>query len=323
MNRQLLQLLKDNATRNEALPAITSELTPTEAHIYVYDVIDAWWGASAENLIAALADAGDRAVHLHINSPGGDVFEARAMSAALVAHNGPIVAHVDGIAASAATQLVMAASEARMLEGSLFMIHNSWTIAMGNKDDLLSTAALLEKIDSQINADYTRATGKTADEITALMNAETWFTPQEAMDAGFIDAIDSNSKKPGKCSTENRAGAERWNLSAYANAPKPKIKAEGPCGAECPSCGTACCGQSKCPSCGADTSSACTCEACGAGCCGYSSCPNCCAPACSSGDCVPCDTEDSTDATDNAAIATRIAQQVQLNRNRLRMMTPI
>lgn len=218
MSRQLLQLLRDNATRNEVVPSISADMSASEAHIYLYDVIDAWFGASAESLIAALADAGDRAVHLHINSPGGDVFEARAMSAAIVAHPGHVCAHVDGVAASAATQIVLAADEARMIEGSLFMIHNAWTMAFGDKADLRSTADLLDKIDGQIAADYAAATGQTPEQIAALMQAETWFTPEEALAAGFIDAVDKNSKK--KCAAGDPAAAARWNLSAYANAPK-------------------------------------------------------------------------------------------------------
>jgi len=218
MSRQLLQLLRDNATRNEGVPSITADMSATEAHIYVYDVIDQWFGASAEALIGALNAAGDRAVHLHINSPGGDVFEARAMSAAIVACKGHVCAHVDGVAASAATQLVLAADEARMIEGSLFMIHNAWTLAFGDKADLRSTADLLEKIDGQIAADYASATGQTVEQIAALMQAETWFTPEEALAAGFIDGMDPNTKK--KCAANDPAAASRWNLSAYAHAPK-------------------------------------------------------------------------------------------------------
>ncbi|MFK5283009.1 hypothetical protein ACI3PL_25920, partial [Lacticaseibacillus paracasei] len=80
---KLLQLIKDNADGSaEGKPAIRSEASDTELHVYVYDVISSWWGANAADLVAALADAGDRTVHLHINSPGGDVFEARAMASA-------------------------------------------------------------------------------------------------------------------------------------------------------------------------------------------------------------------------------------------------
>lgn len=210
--KQLLQLLKDNA-RAEAPAAIRCEVADDAAHVYVYDVIDSYWGASAASLVSALAAAGDKTVHMHINSPGGDVFEARAMAAAVAAHPGTVVAHIDGVAASAATYLALSASEVRMTDGGLFMVHNSWTLAMGDRTELRSTADLLEKIDGTIAADYARKTGAAAEKVAAWMDAETWFTAQEALAAGFIDAIDTNTKG------EKSA---KWNLSAYANAPEIK-----------------------------------------------------------------------------------------------------
>lgn len=206
-----MQLLRDNASA-EAPPAIRSEVQDDGAHVYVYDVIDSYWGASASALVAALGDAGGQTVHLHINSPGGDVFEARAMAAAIVAYGGDVIAHIDGVVASAATYLALSANEVRMTDGGLFMVHNSWTLAMGNATELLATAALLEKIDGTIAADYANKTGASAEQIKMWMDAETWFTAQEAMDAGFIDAIDPSSK--------NGEKKARWNLSAYENAPK-------------------------------------------------------------------------------------------------------
>jgi ATP-dependent Clp protease, protease subunit len=224
---KLMQLLRDNAqARAEGEPSIRADSTDTGAHIYVYDVIDAWWGASAAALIEALAGVGDRLVHLHINSPGGDVFEARAMASAIVAHPGQVITHIDGLAASAATYLALAGNEVRMTEGGLFMVHNSWTLAYGNKAELRSTADLLDKIDSTILADYAKRTGAGADQVRAWMDAETWFTPQEALDAKFIDAIDTNTKRDAGAKD---SAAARWNLSAYANAPQlPKPAADEP-----------------------------------------------------------------------------------------------
>ncbi|MES2972396.1 MAG: head maturation protease, ClpP-related [Pseudomonadota bacterium] len=222
---KLLQLLRDNARADaSAKPApLRAEVKDDEAHIYVYDVIDSWWGANAAGLVTALAAVADKTVHLHINSPGGDVFEARAMSAAIVAHAKPVIGHIDGVAASAATYLALACSEVRMTDGGLFMVHNSWTFAYGNKDELRATADLLEKIDGTIAADYRKKTGASEAQVKTWMDAETWFTAQEALDAKFIDAIEANSQADDK--TENRAS---WNLSAYANAPKqlPKPPAE-------------------------------------------------------------------------------------------------
>lgn len=223
MNK-LLQLIKDNAkARAEGAPAIRVEAGEDEAHVYVYDVIDAWWGASAAALVDALKAAGDKPVHLHINSPGGDVFEARAMTSAIAAYPAKVTSHIDGLAASAATYLALSAREVRMTEGGLFMIHNSWTIAWGNKSELRETADLLEKIDGTIAADYARRTKKDLAQIAAWMDATTWFTATEAKDAAFVDAIDAGTQQGeenASASSSAQAMAARWNLSAYANAPK-------------------------------------------------------------------------------------------------------
>lgn len=217
---KLLQLIKDNADgRAAGQTAIRCEATDDELHVYVYDVISSWWGANAADLVAALAEAGERTVHLHINSPGGDVFEARAMASAIVAHPGKVVTHIDGLAASAATYLALAANEVRMTDGGLFMIHNSWTMAYGNKTELRDTADLLEKIDGTIAANYTSKTGKTLDQVKAWMDDETWFTAEEALAEGFIDAVDANTKRESG-TADDSAAPSRWNLSAYAKAPK-------------------------------------------------------------------------------------------------------
>lgn len=221
MKHKLLQLLRDNAQQRADgadVCAIRVETNDTEAHIYLYDVIDAWWGASAKDLVAALAAAAGRLVHLHINSPGGDVFEARAMSSAIVAYTGEVHSHIDGLAASAATGVALAANKVFINEAGLFMIHNSWTLAWGNKTELRDTADLLDKVDTTISADYANKTGKPLADIEAWMNDETWFTAAEAQDHGFVDEITPNAKRA--ASDQASASAGRWNLSAYRHAPK-------------------------------------------------------------------------------------------------------
>lgn len=212
--KKLLQLIKDNARADGAGSSVRMESQGDTAHIYVHDVIDAWWGASAEQITKALAQADGRDVTLHINSPGGDVFESLAMASSIAAYKGKVTALVEGLAASAATRLALAASEVQIVEGSLFMIHNSWTMAWGNKSELRDTADLLDKIDTGIVGDYTRKTGSTEEQVRAWMDAETWFTASEAKEHGFVDAVLPASQVGAKA-------IGSWNLSAYANAPKP------------------------------------------------------------------------------------------------------
>ncbi|MDB6061553.1 MAG: peptidase [Verrucomicrobiaceae bacterium] len=183
-----------------------------EATIYLYDVIGGDWfgGISAKDFAAELTGITANTIHLRINSPGGDVFEGRAMATALQQHPAKIIAHVDALAASSASWIALAADEVEIADGAFFMIHNSWTLAMGDKKSMSDTAALLERLDETFVADYAKRTGKTENEIRAWMDAETWFGAQESIENGFADRIAESPKK-----TKNH-----WNLAAYKNAPK-------------------------------------------------------------------------------------------------------
>ena len=147
-HNRLLNLLKANA---QAAP-LRAETQGEAAHVYLYDVIDAWFGVSAQMMVDALKSASGKTVHLHINSPGGDVFESVAMATAIAAHDGDVIAHIDGVAASAATRVALAAKEVRIADSGLMMIHNSWTIAWGNSEEIRKTADLLDKVGSTILA---------------------------------------------------------------------------------------------------------------------------------------------------------------------------
>lgn len=213
--KPLLQLLADNRGKG----FFKAEQTADEATLYLFDAIvsdDMWGGVSAIAFIKELSAITAPVIHLRINSPGGDVFAARAIEQAIREHKSQIIAHIDGYAASAASYLALAADEVIIAEGGFFMIHKAWTIAFGNSEDLMDTAALLEKIDSSLVATYAKETGQEAEQIGAWMSAETWFTAQEAVDYGFADKIAENAPK----------AKAAWNLSAYAHAPKIEAPAE-------------------------------------------------------------------------------------------------
>jgi ATP-dependent Clp protease, protease subunit len=205
----LMQLLINN---RDAPRSLRIEQNGTEATVYLYDVIgaDYYGGISAKELVPQLAALEVDVIHLRINSPGGDVFHARAIAAALTQHKAKKIGHIDGLAASAATYVGIACDELRMAEGSFFMVHNAWTLAMGNANDFEQTIKLLRKVDASISADYQRKTGATAEQVEQWMAETTWFSAEEAQAAGFIDAIDKPEEKP----------KNAWNLSAYGNAPK-------------------------------------------------------------------------------------------------------
>ena len=186
------------------------------ADIYLYDIIDADWGMSALSFVQLVSEAkagGASSIVLHINSPGGDVFEATAMGAALKASNLPVTARIEGLCASAATTLSMQCGRVEMADGAMYMIHNASSIAWGDKREMSKVGDLLAKIDTQIADGYAQKTGKPSEEIAAMMDAETWFTAQEAKEKGFVDEVISKAAAP----------ANQWDLSAFANAPKQPI----------------------------------------------------------------------------------------------------
>lgn len=207
MHKRLLQLLRDNATRVPS--ALKIENGADAATIYLYDVIDPYFGIAAADFNKELAALKGTPVNLRINSPGGDVFDGRAMATAIQMH-GDVTAYIDGLAASAATYVATAAKSVQIADGAFFMIHNAWTLGYGDKAAFADLITLLDKIDQSILNDYAKKTGQTTEQIIAWMNAETWFTAQEALAGGFVDSVFDGS------APQDRA----WNLSAYQHAPK-------------------------------------------------------------------------------------------------------
>jgi ATP-dependent Clp protease protease subunit len=207
MKNRLIRLFKDNAGRSGRLEVRSD--SQNEASIYLYDAIGGWYGIAAQDFVRELNALSAETIHLRISSPGGDVFEARAMQTAIRQHASKIVAHIDGLAASAATYVALGANEVEMSEGSFFMIHNAWAIVMGNKAEMTSMAKTLDKIDGSILSDYRSKTKKDEKQIREWMDGETWFTAEEALQHGFIDRIFTGDP------VENK-----WDLSAYDKVPE-------------------------------------------------------------------------------------------------------
>jgi ATP-dependent protease ClpP protease subunit len=186
MHRKLFNLAQANAGKGAG---IRSETDGDVANIYVYDIIDAYWGISAQDFVRTVANIEGGTVNLHINSPGGDVFEARAMMAAIAEHKATFTAKIDGLCASAATALSLACDTVEIVEGGFYMIHKAWTLALGNADDMRASADLLDKVDGVLADGYAKKAGMDREAVIAAMAAETWYTAEEAFEAGFADAV--------------------------------------------------------------------------------------------------------------------------------------
>lgn len=186
--------------------------------ILLYSLISE--GYTASRLIQALEKTAAESITLRINSDGGDVFEAIALYNYLKDKAVKVV--IDGICASAASIVAMAGEHIVMKSSAMMMIHNPVTIAAGESETLREAADVLDKITASIVEIYTARTGKTKDEIRALMAAETWMNSLEAVAYNFADEVADSSSEvilapvesiaPENLSYEDGVKAERERL---------------------------------------------------------------------------------------------------------------
>jgi len=163
-----------------------------EAELWIYDEIgeDFWGeGTSAKTFCRELAALDVERIALHINSPGGAVFDGQAIYNALRAHPATITTYIDGVAASIASVVALAGERVVMAENALFMIHEPYVGVIGTADELRNMAGLLDKISDSILAVYEAKTGAERETLVAAMAAETWYSAAEALEAGFVDEV--------------------------------------------------------------------------------------------------------------------------------------
>lgn len=160
--------------------------------ISVYDVIgeDPWSGegVTARRVAGALRSIGQNAVTVNVNSPGGDMFEGLAIYNLLREHPAEVTVKVMGLAASAASVIAMAGDKIEMGLGSMFMVHNSWGLVMGNQNDMREASETFAEFDAAMADIYAARTGADRADIEAMMNAETWLRAERAIEVGFADA---------------------------------------------------------------------------------------------------------------------------------------
>jgi len=185
--------------------------------ITLYDEIGRW-GVSAKMFRAVLDRVETDQIVLNINSPGGDVFDGVAIYNDLLAHKSSVVVRVTGLAASAASLIAMAGDEIEIAENAFFMIHNAWSIAIGDSRELTARAKLLKTIDGKMADTYAHRTGQDAADIKQQMDDETWLTADDAVDLGFADKlIDTDDEE-----AEARAS---FDLAPFKNVPRALVNA--------------------------------------------------------------------------------------------------
>ena len=191
------------------------------AVLSIFDDIGAF-GVSAKSFLNDLASAQGDSVRVEINSPGGDVFAGLAIYNGLRNSGKKVNVRVLGLAASAASLVAMAGDTIEMPENSFMMVHNPWGFAMGGADDMRDTADMLDKLGVSLASTYAKRTGKSAEEIAALLDAETWMSAAEAVDAGFATAVISEVPVKAAFDLDRLpANVRAAYASAKASAPAP------------------------------------------------------------------------------------------------------
>jgi len=158
--------------------------------VMIYDEIGLY-GVNAKSFVEEIKEIPNSAsVLLRINSPGGSVVDGLAIYDAVNRLPQKVTSRIEGIAASMASVIALAADEVVMSENSLYMIHNVWGGEVGDSDDLRKAADLMDKMSDRLVNIYVSKTGKSEEQVRSWMDEETWFDSSEAFESGFINSIE-------------------------------------------------------------------------------------------------------------------------------------
>lgn len=166
------------------------------AEVFLYGAIDDWDGTSASAFAKELKAITAKSIDLHINSPGGLVFEAVAIYTALQRHPAKVDVHIDGLAASAASFVAMAGDSIEIEKPAKMMIHDARGIVLGNAEDMRSMGDLLDELSDTIAEIYAQRSRKPASAWRKAMKAETWYSATDAVTAGLADKVAGQSDTP-------------------------------------------------------------------------------------------------------------------------------
>lgn len=192
---------------------------PNVAHVDLYDEIS-YFGVTAQDFrrdLLALGEGIDT-IKLHVNSPGGDVYDGLAIMNTLRQHPASVVTTVDGVAASSAGFIAVGASDTLMMApNSELMAHLPWAMVVGDSTDMRKMADDLDRVGANIASIFADKVGGTVEEWMAVLTDETWWSAQEAVDAGLADAVCDPSKK-----MTNHFDLSVFNHAGRSSAPTPR-----------------------------------------------------------------------------------------------------
>lgn len=185
------QRMRALAGGQQVSKAFRAEAAGDVLELYFYDAIDSWggyWGISAKDVIESLMGAGD--VLIHMNSPGGEAIEALAIYSTLKQHPGTVTVRIEGMAASAASVVMLGADRVTIDPNALVMIHDAWGYTGGPEADVRKYADTLGLVSDNIaNLYASKAAGDPESFRTLMREGETWYAGQAAVDAGLVDEV--------------------------------------------------------------------------------------------------------------------------------------
>jgi ATP-dependent Clp protease protease subunit len=217
---------KDEAERIKAWlaknqPALAAKASGEDLEIAILGVIGGWWeGINAREVRRILEqNKNAKTIRVLLDTPGGDYFDGVAIMNMLKRHSASVTIEVLGEATSAGSVIAMGGDRIEMHTGTMMMIHQAWTIALGNADELRNAADMLGKIDDSLVAVYEARTGKAKNELMKLVRATTWMTASDAIEKGFADAEIGAKKGTDAGKTKAaRADGDRAERAAHARA---------------------------------------------------------------------------------------------------------
>jgi ATP-dependent protease ClpP protease subunit len=201
--------------------------------VYIYDEIG-YFGVTASDFVAQLSAIDAAEIHLYVNSPGGEIFDGIAIHNCLRSHTARVVVQVDSLAASIASVIAMAGDQVVMAPHSQMMIHDGSGLAIGNAEDMREMAELLDRQSDNIAGIYAERAGGTAGQWRKRMQAETWYTAREAVEAGLADEVAKPARRPEEEPAAAHALAASWDLSVFRYEGREQAPAPTPADGETP-----------------------------------------------------------------------------------------
>lgn len=185
--------------------------------VYIYDEIG-FWGTEASDFVKELNKIDAPLLELHLNSPGGEIFDGLAIYNSLRQHKAEVHVYVDGLAASAASFIAQAGDKVIMARNAEMMIHDGIAFAFGTEQDMLDTAVVLSNLSNNIADIYAEASNRRGFTDTSekswrdLMREEVWYNGRETKDAGLADEVSDTEDE------EAQEATAKWDLTFYNHA---------------------------------------------------------------------------------------------------------